>query len=470
MKPLKPLDAAWLYVDTRATPMQVGCLAIFSLPAKAGPQFLKKQVERFRAAREFAYPFNLRLVAPGLRFLLPAWEEDRQIDLEYHFRHSALPQPGGERELGVLISRLHSNPMDFGRPLWECHLIEGLENRRFALYMKMHHSLVDGIGGMRMLARMLSPDPDARDLRPPWSVGAGSRGAARPAAETPLQAVVDGVRTQLRTVPGVTRAFGELLREAVRHEDKDWALPFSGPRSAFNGKISGQRRFATQHYSLERVRRIAKAAGVTVNDVFLEVCAASMRRYLGEIGALPDKPLTAGVPVSVRPADDQGAGNAISFIIANLNTHIADPLARVRAIHESAQRAKEHLQQLHKADIDNYTALFMAPFMAQLLSGLGGHLRPMFNLTVSNVPGPDRPLYFNGARMEQMYPVSLLAHGQALNITAVSYAGQFNVGFTGCRDTLPSMQRLSVYAGEALDELEAAVGIAAEAPRAAETA
>ncbi|NKF20725.1 WS/DGAT/MGAT family O-acyltransferase [Solimonas marina] len=463
MKPIKPLDAAWLYVDTRETPMQVGCLAIFSLPPKAGPAFLKKQVETFRSTREFVYPFNLRLKAPRLRFLLPAWEEDRQIDLDYHFRHSALPQPGGERELGILVSRLHSNAMDFNRPLWECHLIEGLQHRRFALYMKMHHSLVDGISGMRMLARILSPDPNSRTQLPPWAVGARQKTKTREPLASPWQAALDGMRVQLKTVPGVTRAFGDIVREAVRQEEKDWALPFSGPRSAFNGKISGQRRFATQHYSLARVRRIAKAADVTVNDVFLEICAGSMRRYLGEMHALPSKPLTAGVPVSVRPADDQSAGNAISFIIANLNTNIADPLQRLRAIHDSAQAAKLHLQQLPKADMDNYTALFMAPFMAQLLSGLGGHLRPMFNLTVSNVPGPDQTLYFNGARMEQMYPVSLLAHGQALNITAVSYAGQFNVGFTGCREALPSMQRLSVYAGEALDELEQVLGIGAPA-------
>jgi len=464
MKPIKPLDAAWLYVDTRETPMQVGCLAIFSLPPKAGPAFLRKMVESFRKTREFVYPFNLRLKAPRLRFLLPAWEEDRRIDLDYHFRHSALPAPGGERELGMLVSRLHSNPMDFNRPLWESHLIEGLENRRFALYVKMHHSLVDGISGMRMVARMLSPDPASRMQLPPWAVGAKQGSARREALVSPWQAAVDGMRLQMKTVPGVSRAFGEIVREAVRHEQKHWALPFSGPRSALNGKVSGQRRFATQHYSLERVRRIAKAADVTVNDVFLEICSASMRRYLGAINALPDKPLTAGVPVSVRPADDQSAGNAISFIIANLNTHIADPLQRLRAIHDSTQAAKLHLQHLPKADIDNYTALFMAPFMAQLLSGLGGHLRPMFNLTVSNVPGPDRTLYFNGAKMEQMYPVSLLAHGQALNITAVSYADQFNVGFTGCRDALPSMQRLSVYAGEALDDLERMLGVSRDAP------
>ncbi len=454
MKPIKPLDAAWLYVDTRETPMQVGCLAIFSLPAKAGPAFLARLVEQFRSARQFAEPFNLRLKSPRLRYLLPVWEETRDIDLEYHFRHSALPQPGGERELGMLISRLHSHPMDFARPLWECHLIEGLAERRFAIYMKVHHSLIDGIGGMRLLARTLSADPKARTAAAPWSVGFADASRGTRAAVAPAEAVQALLRAQLRTVPGVSRALGELAREALHPRHADWALPFSGPMSVLNGKISGQRRFATQHYALPRLRRVAQQAGVTINDVFLELCASALRRYLKEIRALPQQALTAGVPVSVRPADDERAGNAISFIIASLGTQFADPLTRLRAIHDSAQRAKQHLQQLSKRDIEPYTALFMAPFMAQLLSGLGGHLRPMFNLTISNVPGPDRPLYFNGARMEQIYPVSLLAHGQALNITAVSYGDRFNIGFTGCRDALPSMQRLSIYAGEALDELE----------------
>lgn len=454
MKPLKPLDAAWLAIDSREMPMQVGCLAIFSLPEKGSAGFLRKQVETFRQARQFSPPFNLRLAHPQLRRVLPAWQADTQIDLDYHFRHSALPQPGGERELGVLISRLHSNAMDFNRPLWECHLIEGLAERRFALYMKMHHSLIDGIGGMRLLARTLSPDPDSRRMAAPWSVRAESESRKRESAGTPLDAVLANARRQAATVPGVSRAIGGLVREAIKHESPDWALPFSGPVSVLNHRISGQRRFATQHYSLERVRRIARAADATVNDIFLEICAAALRRYLKEIGQLPATALTAGVPVSVRPADDQGAGNAISFIIASLNTQIDDPLARLQAIHESTQRSKQHLQQLSKADIDNYTALFMAPFVGQLLSGLGGRMRPMFNLTVSNVPGPDRTLYFNGAKMEQMYPVSLLTHGQALNITAVSYGDQFNIGFTGCRDALPSMQRLSVYAGEALEDLE----------------
>lgn len=456
---MNPLDASWLFVDSKRTPMHVGCLAIFSLPAEAPPDFLQNLFLHLRSPTGFAAPFNLRLRTPRLkslsRRLLPSWEEDPAIDLDYHLRHSALPQPGGERELGVLVSRLHSHPLDFARPLWECHIIEGLENHRFALYMKMHHSLVDGVGGMRMLSRLLSPDPAMGNLPPPWAVGTGEAKRERRGAGPSWQQIGEELRHQAGILPEIGKAIGGTWRDAITGKaDPDVGLPFRAPRSALNGKISAQRRFATQYYDLERIRRTAKRAQATLNDVFLCMCAGALRRYLDELGALPDEPLTAGLPVSVRPADDPGAGNAISFIIANLHTDIADPLQRLAAIRRSTQLAKARFQDLPRAAIGSYTVLFMAPFMAQLLSGLGGVTRPMFNLTISNVPGPDRALYFNGARMEQMYPVSLLSHGQALNVTVVSYAGQFNVGYTGCRDTLPHMQRVSVYTGEALEELE----------------
>lgn len=460
MNMLKPLDAAWLYVDTVDTPMQVACMAIFSLPEEAPGDFLQGLFEHLRAVPSFARPFNLKLASPKLKGVMPAWVEAEHIDLDYHLRHSALPKPGGERELGVLISRLHSHPMDFNRPLWEMHVIEGLEHGRFALYMKMHHSLVDGVGGMRMLQRMLTPDPQARSQPPPWAVGCGARSEREPQSfDAQLRKLVDAARAQLGTAPAVARALGRIVRESVQPHDPQEALPFSGPRSVVNAKVSAQRRFATQHYELERVRAVARAADVTLNDVFLGVSATALRRYLEEIGALPDKPLTAGVPVSVRPADDENAGNAISFIIANLNTTVEDPLERLQMIRRSTQVAKDQLQTLPKAGIDSYTMIFMAPFILQLLAGLGGRVRPMFNITISNVPGPKTPLYFNGARMEQIYPVSLLSHGQALNITSVSYAGQFNIGITGCRDALPSMQRLAVYMGEALEELERVLGL-----------
>ena len=460
MKTLKPLDAAWLYVDTVDTPMQVACMAIFSLPEDAPGDFLQGLFEHLRAVPSFARPFNLKLASTKLKSVMPAWVEAEHIDLDYHLRHSALPKPGGERELGVLISRLHSHPMDFNRPLWEAHVIEGLEGGRFALYMKMHHSLVDGVGGMRMLQRMLTVDPQARSQPPPWAVGCGGgRERAETSFDAQLRRWAEAARTQADAAPSVARALGHVVRASFRRNDPQEALPFSGPRSVLNAKVSAQRRFATQYYGLGRVRAVASKAGVTLNDVFLGLCAAAMRRYLLEIGALPEAPLTAGVPVSVRPADDENAGNAISFIIANLNTPVEDPVERLQRISESTQIAKDRLQALPKAGIDSYTMVFMAPFILQLLAGLGGRMRPMFNVTVSNVPGPKTPLYFNGARMEQIYPVSLLTHGQALNITAVSYNGQFNIGITGCRDALPSMQRLAVYMGEALEELEALLGL-----------
>ncbi|HEX4871157.1 MAG TPA: wax ester/triacylglycerol synthase family O-acyltransferase [Nevskiaceae bacterium] len=456
-KRLKPMDAAWLYVDTKETPMHVGCMAIFSLPDDAPADFLVPLFAHLRASQDFSPPFNLKLKNPRAR-LAPAWVEAERIDLDYHLRHSALPAPGGERELGVLISRLHSHPMDFKRPLWETHVIEGLRGprgeARFALYMKMHHSLVDGVGGMRMLARMLSPDPAIANLPPPWTVGAGGARERKPAVGSQWQRFAEAARGQLKTLPLVSRALTRVVRESFKKTDPAEALPFSGPKSILNGPVSGQRRFATQHYELARIKRVAQAAGVTVNDVFLGLSAAALRRYLLEIGALPAQPLTAGVPVSVRPAGDENVGNAISFIIANLNTQLADPLQRLQAIRASTQIAKQHLQALPAEALSPYTLLFMAPFILQLLAGRGGRGKPMFNVTISNVPGLDRVHYFNGARLEQIYPVSLLSHGQALNITVVSYAGQFNIGFTGCRDTLPSMQKLAVYTGEALEELE----------------
>lgn len=461
---MNPLDASWLFIDSAQTPMHVGVMAIFSLPADAGPDFIRDLFAHLRTPAGFSAPFNLRLRPSRLglpRGLLPAWQTDRNVDLDYHLRHSALPQPGGERELGVLVSRLHSHPLDFAKPLWECHVIEGLSGGRFALYMKMHHSLVDGVGGMRLLGRLLSPDPAVRNLAPPWSVGSGEgrrRGLASPA--TDWQKLFDETRERARHLPQMGQAITETWTDALQNRHPEIGAPFRAPRSILNRKVSAQRRFATQHYALSRIRAIAKAAEVSINDVFLAICSGALRRYLDELGSLPDEPLTAGLPVSVRTADDAG-GNAISFIIANLHTLIEDPLERLIAIRESTRQAKQRFKSLPRDVITGYTALFMAPFMLQLLTGLGGLMRPMFNITISNVPGPLHPLYFNGALMDQIYPVSLLSHGQALNITVVTYAGQFNVGYTGCREALPHVQRLSVYTGEALEELERLLEITA---------
>lgn len=455
-KKLNPLDASWLYVESRDQPMHVAGLHIFSLPPEAKPDYLQKVVAHLKSSRDLASPWNLKLKSSLLSKVLPSWVADGDIDLDYHVRHSALPKPGGERELGVLVSRLHSHQLDFSRPLWECHVIEGLEGDRFAVYTKMHHSLVDGISGMRMMQRALSESPREKDMPPFWAADLTrerSRDREAPTPANAINAILDGALKQIKSVPDLARGIGRLLKSASGVDDKLIA-PFGAPVSVLNGRITGQRRFATQQYELARLKALAKATDATLNDIVLMLCSTALRRFLKEANALPGRSLTSGIPVNVRPADDEGAGNAISFIMANLATDIADPLKRLEAIKESTRRAKEHLQSLPRHALTQYTMVVMAPFILELLAGLGGRTRPVFNVTISNVPGPDRPLYFNGARLEAMYPVSLLAHGGALNITCLSYDGSLNFGFTAARDTLPHMQRLAVYTGEALEELE----------------
>lgn len=459
MKRLGTLDASWLAVESEDTPMHVGNMLIFSLPEGAPDTFLRDMVRSMKETGEIAPPWCSKLAWSGLlgRLLAPAWKVDKNIDLDYHVRHSALPNPGGERELGILVSRLHSNPLDFARPLWECHVIEGLENNRFALYTKMHHSMIDGISGVRLLQRVLSTDPKEQGMLPPWAVRPEKRerrkGDAEAKAPAALAQALDAIRHQADMTPTLFRA-GNRLVQSARHPEGGLTAPFTGPVSKINHRVTGQRRFATQHYQLERLKNLAHASSSSLNDIVLYLCGTALRRFLLEQDDLPDTTLTAGIPVNIRPADDEGTGTAISFMIASLATNEADPLTRLQNIKTSTHQAKEHLQQLPKSALNQYTMLLMSPYILQLLSGLGGRMRPVFNVTISNVPGPQESLYYEGAKLEAMYPVSLIAHGGALNITCLSYAGSLNFGFTGCRDTLPSMQKLAVYTGEALDDLE----------------
>ncbi|MBS3805447.1 MAG: wax ester/triacylglycerol synthase family O-acyltransferase [Oleiphilaceae bacterium] len=459
MKRLGTLDASWLAVESEDTPMHVGNLQIFSLPEKAPDTFLRDLLERMKADFEVAEPWCYRLARPSFvgRLLAPAWKVDKKIDLDYHVRHSALPKPGSERELGILVSRLHSNPLDFSRPLWECHIIEGLENNRFALYTKMHHSMIDGISGVRLLQRVLSKDPNETGMLPPWSLRPQSERGDRAGRESgvvgTLAQALEAIKIQADVAPRLVSAMGRLVQSA-RHSEDDLTAPFSGPSSVLNKRVTGQRRFATQHYQLDRLKTVASAANASLNDVVLYLSGSALRRFLIEQNSLPEASLTAGIPVNIRPADDEGTGTAISFMIASLATNEANPDARMEQIKHSTKRAKEHLQTLPRHALNQYTMLLMSPYILQLMSGLGGRMRPVFNVTISNVPGPEDTLYYEGARLEAMYPVSLIAHGGALNITCLSYAGSLNFGFTGCRDTLPSMQRLAVYTGDALDDLE----------------
>jgi diacylglycerol O-acyltransferase / wax synthase len=463
---LNALDAAWIMTESRPTPNHVGGLLQFRLPDGAPREFLRQMMHDFRTHRDFSAPWNRRLKYPFNKNPIPEWVVDTDIDLEYHVRHAALPWPGGERELGELVGRLQSTPIDLTRPPWECTIIEGLDQGRFALFIKMHHSLIDGVSGMKMMQKAMSTDREKSVGMPPfWAQGSGEgaqRGERRRSAPTVANAVaeaVEALRTQASTIPQLLLAFGKMLKR-VGDRSEGMVVPFDAPMSVLNGRVREKRRFATQQFPMERLKAVAEAGACTLNDVVLAVCGGALRQFLSERGDLPEKSLTAGIPVSVRPKDDEGTGNAISFIVSTLGTDIADAGARLNAIKTSVKHAKAHLQSLPRQAMLQYTMLLMAPTMLTILSGVGGRTRPMFNVTISNVPGPDKPLYFRGAELLSTFPASIVTHGQAINITCQSYAGYMNFGFTGCHATLPSMQRVAVYAEAALAELEKAVGIA----------
>jgi diacylglycerol O-acyltransferase len=464
-KVLKVNDSAWLYAESHRTPMQVAMLATFEVPEDR-PDFVGDLVARWREVRDFEPPFNylLRTVP------VPSWKElaPEEIDLDYHFRHSALPRPGSQRELGVLVSRLHSARMDRRYPLWECHLIEGIEGpdsgAQWAMYMKVHHSQIDGVGGIRLLKRILSADPGARDMLPPWAVGTrGPDQSGLPRREpSPVPAARETVSVGSVVQAGteVITSLGRTYTESVLGtSDGGRAVPFRAPKTLFNGRIHTPRRFATQHYPIDRLRKVAAVVDGSLNDVFLAICGGALRRYLVEAGALPDDTLIANVPVSVRPGDAPGVGNAITFLYAGLGTDVYDPVARITAIQESTRLGKERLPHVDGLAMEAYTAVLMGPFLSQAILGFGGRGRPASNVVISNVPGPAEPRYLDGSRLEEIYPVSLLFNGQALNITAVSYDGEFNIGFTGCRDSVPSLQKIAVHAGEELEVLERALGL-----------
>lgn len=459
-------DRIFLLQESSDSPQHVAALGTFELPTDAARDYVQKLVESYRSARTFAAPFNYRLRRPALKAVAPGFVElaDDEVDLDFHFRHSALPPPGGERELGVLVSRLHSRPLDLDRPLWEVHLIEGLSPVRFALYFKVHHALMDGVGGSRRPQQMLSPDPSDTEVRPMWSIGPSSTPMPAPDAAVAdrsligrLGAVAGGVREGVETMGGLGLAAGGLVKNGVWPSEDAIATPYKVPGSPLNGRIGHQRRVATQAIDFDRAREIADRANVTINDVFLAICSGGLRRYLKELGALPESGLVAGTPVSVRVGDGDSANNAFTIALMKIYTDMPDPIQRIRAIHRSSTVAKESMSGFSKPVAENYGALFMTPFILQGLVGLGGRLKPPYNLVISNVPGPLETQYLAGSRLEAMYPIALLAHGTGLFIASLAVSGKMGLGFTGDRERLPHLQRLAVYTGEAVGELEAAL-------------
>jgi len=453
-KPLNLLDLSFVLMETRQTPMHVAGLQVFTPPPDAPRDYAKQVFEYLRGFPVTASPFNYRLRGPSSGNVVPYWEVVEKVDLDYHLRHSALPYPGGERELGILVSRLHSNPMDMDRPLWEIHLIEGLHGGRFAMYGKLHHSLADGVSGVGLLN--FSDDPRSSRTPPIWA-------AERPRKErkgSPMGAygaLRSGLTQQAKSLPSLVQGLAGSAKAALGFgADPDFASLAETPRTILNANITSQRRVATQATTLERMKAIGEAAGGSVNDVLLAACSGALRRYLGELDKLPKKTLIASVPVALPRDTSEAGGNAISFANVRLATDVEDVRERFDVIRRSSAAGRAYLKQMSATALMDYTVLISSPQMLTRIPGIGSRVPPIYNVIISNVPGPRGKLYFLGAEMEAYYPVSALAHGQALNITVMSYAGGLYFGFTACPDKVPSVQRVAVYTGEALDELEAA--------------
>ncbi len=456
MNYLSPLDAAFLRMESKRTPMHVGAMMTFKLPDDAPPDFVRKLMEQMRSKPFMPAPFNCRLARTRLSRFAPAWVETK-VDMEYHMRHSALPFPGGERELGVLVARMHSHPLDLSRPLWECHLIEGLENRRFALYFKAHHCAIDGMGAMKMVQKWLSRDPDDKSGIGPWIMAMKPESDSPPKNETLIERFQRPVAVAAEQARGV-RDLIRGLNKMTRGEDSGTRAALTTPRSLFNVPVSQQRRLGTQILDLNRVKAVAKATGVSANDVLLGICGGAIRRYLEEQNALPEKSLLASVPVALARAPDQG-GNAVAGFVVPIGTEMPAASDRIARINRVTTRSKDELMEMTPAALSQLALLGIAPFLVGQMTGTLPKIPPMFNFVISNVVLSKDSLYLMGAELEAMYPVSFLFDGYALNITLVGYKDRVAVGFLGCREAIPSLQRLAVYTQEALGELEKSVGM-----------
>ena len=468
--PLDPTAAAFLFAENRQMPMHVGGLQLFERPDGAPDDYVRQTYEQMSTPTEVS-PLFLKHPTRGVTTAGQwVWTPDDDFDLEYHFRHSGLPEPGRVRELLELCSRLHSTRLARERPLWEATLIEGLADGRVALYTKLHHALVDGVSAMRLLQSVMTTDPERRDVPPMWAERPSARTKkAQTEAETSLAGVpLDALRSSLSTALGLTAdaagqpgALVRTLSRGLRNETS--ALSLYAPRTMLNTTITGSRRFAAQDWPLERLRAVGKASATTLNDVVLAMCSGAIRSYLLEHQALPDTSLVAMVPVGLKASQAHSAsgagGNAVGAVMVKLGTELADPADRLASIHGSMRSGKSALSSMTPLQITAMTALGMAPAIITPMLRLHGMVRPPFNLIISNVPGPRSTQYLNGAKMVGTYPLSIPINGMALNITCNSYVDDMCFGLTGCRRSVPSLQRLLGHLDDELAALEKATGV-----------
>jgi len=463
----------------------VGSLSFFDTAGLEGRSFKDALRSTIEDRLHLLGPYRRRLVEVPLDLDRPFWIEDPDFDMDFHFRHIAVPSPGDDHQVSELVSRIHARALDRSKPLWELYVIEGLENGRVALYSKIHHCTIDGVSGAQMTQVLFDQDPGG-DVIPlpeePWQPddiprtsemvargiaglvtqpGRIARTAYRTARE--LWESNEAATAVARTI-GLDRLplAGGIFRTNGPEVDADRIPQTPAPRTPFNRSITPHRRFCFFSMSLPRFKAVKRTIGVTLNDTVMAVSGAALRSYLGERGELPEDPLVAMIPVSVRSETEKNEyANRVTSILGELATDEADPIARVERIHRAMAKSKRMQQAMPATLLTDWTEVATPLILAQAAriaarTKILDRMNPPFNVIISNVPGPRQSLYCGGAEMQTYYPVSAVAEGQGLNITVISYKDRLDFGVIACRELVPDVWKFKDLFAEGLEELEKA--------------
>lgn len=460
MKTLSGVDGAFLHLETEETPMHVASLHLFDAPAGGAADF-HARVRRLMSQRLRVAPVLTRKLATmPLQFANPVWIEEDQLDLDYHVQHIRLPAPGTQAQLEDLAGRLHSELLDRSRPLWRMAVIDGLQSGQLAYYFQIHHAVLDGQAGV-LLSQVLF-DLTPRPRRVPHTVGphAEHPGLIELAAAALKHDVGQYIKL-VRHLPDVVKTLAGLVSTPSAKSEAGLGQNFSlGPKTVLNVPVTGERGFAAATVPLDTLKALAHAHEAKLNDIVLALCGGTLRRYLARHGGVPRKPLIATMPISLRDAGNAEYTTQATLSLVNLHTDIADPLKRLRAIRDAAGAMKA-LARRARGVIPTDFPSFGMPWLLQAAAALYGRsgitraMPPIANVVISNVPGPQQPLYAAGARMTNYWPLSIVEHGVGLNITVMSYAGTMGFGFTTARCAVPEARELSAALHAALDELVA---------------
>jgi diacylglycerol O-acyltransferase len=457
MERLSGLDASFLYIETSTQPVNMCSIVELDTATMPGGYTF----DRFRdelGLRIKAMPaFREKLADSQLNLDHPVWVEDNDFDLDAHLRRIGVPPPGGRTEVAAVCGHLASLPLDRARPLWEMWLIEGVagadacDGGPLAVMTKIHHAAADGVSAASLLAQLCSAAPDAS---PPDAVeGPGGASALRIASG----GLVNFASRPLRLANLVATTASMVVKTLRRASNgQTMAPPFAAPPTAFNAALTARRNIAVAELELHDIKTVKNRFGVKVNDVVMALCAGVLRRFLQRRGELPDGSLVAMVPVSVHETSDRPGRNQLSSMFCRLHTDIGDPAERLTAIAEANSVAKDHVSVLGATLVQDWTQ-----FAARTLFGAAMRLyahsplprTPVFNLLISNVPGPQTALYLLGSAVKAVYPLGPIFHGSGLNITVMSLNGKLDIGITSCPDLLPNPWALADEFAVELDTL-----------------